>query len=54
MTTMRANACIECLRITASDTLARESEETDAGSDPIWVQACIGLTFELGLAILTV
>lgn len=31
--------------------LAVESESTDAGSDLIWIQACLGLTMEVGLSI---
>lgn len=31
--------------------LAVESESTDAGSDLIWIQACLGLTMEVGLSM---
>jgi hypothetical protein len=31
--------------------LAVESASADAGSDLIWIQACLGLTMELGLAL---
>ena len=31
--------------------LALESETTDAGSDLIWIQACLGLTLGEGMAL---
>ena len=50
---MLADASADHVPLLAAElrALALESETTDAGSDLIWIQACLGLTLEEGMAL---
>jgi hypothetical protein len=50
---MLAEGSAEHLPLLAQElqALAAESASTDAGSDLIWIQACLGLTIEVGLGL---